>query len=87
MTPRPGPPNSARPHPLRHRRGRCAVGVLHSSFNATETLLDPDYDWVRIVLTIAVAVVIIASGRRPDPVVSSEDAAAAGGCWSQGWLA
>ena len=50
-------------------RSLLTVGVLHSSFNATETLLDPDYDWVRIALTIALAVVIIASGRRPDPVV------------------
>jgi membrane protease YdiL (CAAX protease family) len=50
-------------------RSLLTVGVLHSSFNATETLLDPAYDWVRIVVTIAVAVVIVASGRRPDPVV------------------
>jgi membrane protease YdiL (CAAX protease family) len=49
-------------------RSLLTVGVLHSSFNATETLLDPGYDWVRIAVTIAVAVVLIASGRRPDPV-------------------
>ena len=45
-------------------RSLLTIGVLHSSFNATETLLHPDYDWVRIVLTIAVAVVLVASGRR-----------------------
>ena len=50
-------------------RSLLTVGVLHSSFNATETLLHPDYDWVRIVLTIAVAVVLTATVRRPDPVV------------------
>ena len=50
-------------------RSLLTVGVLHSSFNATETLLHPDYDWVRIVLTIAVAVVLTATARRPDSVV------------------
>jgi membrane protease YdiL (CAAX protease family) len=48
-------------------RSLLTIGVLHSSFNATETILDPDHDWVRIVVTIAVAVVVIASGRRSDP--------------------
>jgi membrane protease YdiL (CAAX protease family) len=50
-------------------RSLLTIGVLHSSFNATETLLRPDYDWVRIVLTIAVAVVLTAMARRPDPTV------------------
>jgi membrane protease YdiL (CAAX protease family) len=50
-------------------RSLLTVGVLHCSFNATETLLHPDYDWVRIVLTIAVAVVLTATARRPDSVV------------------
>jgi membrane protease YdiL (CAAX protease family) len=42
-----------------------AVGVLHSSFNATETLLDPAYDWVRIVTVVALAVVAVAVTGRP----------------------
>jgi membrane protease YdiL (CAAX protease family) len=46
-------------------RSLLTIGVLHSSFNATETLLHPDYDWVRIVLTIAVAVILTATARRP----------------------
>jgi membrane protease YdiL (CAAX protease family) len=50
-------------------RSLLTIGVLHSSFNATETLLRPDYDWVRIVLTIAVAVILTATARRPDSAV------------------
>lgn len=46
-------------------RSLLAVGVLHSSFNATEILLEPGHDWVRIVVAIAFAVVLVASGRRP----------------------
>ena len=50
-------------------RSLLTVGLLHSSFNATETLLRPEHDWVRVVLTIAVAVVLTATVWRPDPVV------------------
>jgi membrane protease YdiL (CAAX protease family) len=39
------------------------VGVLHSSFNATESVLDPAYDWVRIVVTVVVGVALVAVGR------------------------
>jgi membrane protease YdiL (CAAX protease family) len=49
-------------------RSLLTVGVLHSSFNATETLLHPDHDWVRIAVTIAVAVILVATARRPDSV-------------------
>jgi len=45
-------------------RSLLTVGVLHSSFNATETLLHPAYDWVRVALTIAVGVLVIAFGSR-----------------------
>ncbi len=50
-------------------RSLLTVGILHSSFNATETILMPAYDWVRIVMTIAVAVVLVAFTRRDRPVV------------------
>jgi membrane protease YdiL (CAAX protease family) len=43
------------------------VGILHSSFNATETVLDPDYFWVRIVTTIAVGIGIAALGKQAHP--------------------
>jgi len=39
------------------------IGVLHSSFNASETLLDTDHAWVRIAVTIAVGIGFIAFGR------------------------
>ena len=43
------------------------VGILHSSFNATETVLDPDYFWVRIVITIAAGIGVVALGRQAHP--------------------
>ncbi|HYO38109.1 MAG TPA: CPBP family intramembrane glutamic endopeptidase [Nocardioidaceae bacterium] len=48
-------------------RSLLTIGLLHSSFNATETLLVPSYDWVRIVTTIAVGVAVVAFGRRVRP--------------------
>ena len=39
------------------------IGVLHSSFNASETLLDADHFWVRIAVTIAVGIGFVALGR------------------------
>ena len=45
-------------------RSLLTVGILHSSFNATETVLYPAYDWVRIAMTIAVGVAVIAFGTR-----------------------
>ena len=50
-------------------RSLLTVGVLHSSFNSTELLLHQDYYWLRIVLTIAVAVVVTATARRTGSVV------------------
>ncbi len=47
--------------------GRCllVVGLLHSSFNATENLLQPEFFWVRIVVTIALGLGVAAFGRQP----------------------
>jgi membrane protease YdiL (CAAX protease family) len=39
------------------------IGILHSSFNASETLLDADHFWVRIVVTIALGVAVVAMGQ------------------------
>lgn len=44
-------------------RSLLTIGVLHSSFNATETLLDPTFDWVRIVVTITAGICMIAVGK------------------------
>ena len=42
-----------------------AVAVLHSSFNASESLVEPAYDWVLIVTIVALAlVVVVFAGRR-----------------------
>lgn len=43
------------------------VGLLHSSFNAAENLLQPGFFWVRIAVTIAVGVAVAAFGRQPRP--------------------
>jgi membrane protease YdiL (CAAX protease family) len=40
------------------------VGILHSAFNATESVLEPRYFWVRIVVTIAAGTGAVALGRR-----------------------
>jgi len=48
-------------------RSLLVVGVLHSSFNATETLLQPEFFWVRIVVTIALGIGAAAFGRQPRP--------------------
>ena len=39
------------------------IGILHSSFNASETLLDADHFWVRIFVTIALGVAVVAMGQ------------------------
>ncbi len=43
-------------------RSLLTVGVLHSSFNASETLLDADHFWVRLAVTIAVGIGVVAFG-------------------------
>jgi membrane protease YdiL (CAAX protease family) len=43
------------------------IGVLHSSFNASETLLDADHFWVRIAVTIAVGIGCVALGKKKTP--------------------
>jgi len=48
-------------------RSLLVVGLLHSSFNATENVLQPDYFWVRIAITIALGVAVTAFGRQPSP--------------------
>ena len=45
-------------------RSLLTVGVLHSSFNASETLLDADHFWVRIAVTIAVGIGVVAFGKE-----------------------
>ena len=39
------------------------IGVLHSSFNASEAPLDTDHAWVRIAVTVALGIGCIAFGR------------------------
>lgn len=47
-------------------RSLLTVGILHSSFNASESLLHPDYDLLRIVVTIAIGVGVLAMGDGRD---------------------
>ena len=47
-------------------RSLLTIGVLHSSSNATESLLDTDYFWVRLVVTVAVGIGVVAVGKS-DP--------------------
>ena len=42
-----------------------AVAVLHSSFNASESFLEPAYDWVRIVTIVALALAVAVLAGRP----------------------
>ena len=46
-------------------RSILTIGILHSAFNATEAVLEPDYFWVRLVVTIAIGVGAVALGRQP----------------------
>lgn len=49
-------------------RSLLTIGVLHSSFNATEAMLLPAYDWVRLVITVAAGVAaaaLTADSRAP----------------------
>jgi membrane protease YdiL (CAAX protease family) len=48
-------------------RSLLTIGILHASFNASESLLDPDYFWVRIVVTIAIGISVIALGKSKHP--------------------
>jgi membrane protease YdiL (CAAX protease family) len=48
-------------------RSLLVVGLLHSSFNAAENLLQPEFFWVRIVVTIALGIGVAAFGRQPHP--------------------
>lgn len=41
-------------------RSLLTLGLLHSSFNATEAVLIPTYDWVRIVVTVAAGIAAVA---------------------------
>ena len=53
-------------------RSLLTIGVLHSSFNATENVLDPAYDWVRMFLVVAAAVGVVAAARpRSESAVRS----------------
>ena len=46
-------------------RSLLVIGLLHSSFNATENLLQPEFFWVRMVVTIAMGIGVAAFGRQP----------------------
>ncbi len=48
-------------------RSLLTVGVLHSSFNASETLVDADHFWVRITVTIALGIGVIALSKQRVP--------------------
>ena len=48
-------------------RSLLVVGLLHSSFNATENLLQPEFFWVRIVVTIALGIGVAAFRGQPHP--------------------
>ena len=49
-------------------RSPLTVGILHSSFNASEMVLLPAYGWVRLVVMVAAglaAVALTAGDRAP----------------------
>ncbi|MGB8381274.1 MAG: CPBP family glutamic-type intramembrane protease [Dermatophilaceae bacterium] len=50
-------------------RSVLVVGVLHSGFNATETVLEPAFFWVRIVVTIGLGIGVVAFARQPHPPI------------------
>jgi membrane protease YdiL (CAAX protease family) len=39
------------------------IGILHSSFNAAEAVLEPEYAWVRVVVTAAAGLGVAGLGR------------------------
>lgn len=45
-------------------RSLLVVGLLHSSFNATEDLLEPGFFWVRIVVATTLGIAVVAFGRN-----------------------
>jgi len=45
-------------------RSPLTVGILHSSFNASASVLDPSHDWVRIVVTMGVGIGVAALASR-----------------------
>jgi membrane protease YdiL (CAAX protease family) len=47
-------------------RSLLAVGVLHASFNATSGLIDEDYEWTRLVVTLLFGCLCAAFIRRRD---------------------
>jgi hypothetical protein len=44
-------------------RSLLTVGMLHASFNSTAALVNPSYDWIRLVTTVALGLICIAAGR------------------------
>lgn len=46
-------------------RSLLVIGILHSSFNATQSVVDPTYDWVRVGTLVTLGVAFVAFARRP----------------------
>lgn len=47
------------------RHGIVALGLLHATFNASAELIEPDADWIRYLVTLALGLAALAlSGRR-----------------------
>jgi hypothetical protein len=40
------------------------VGLLHAAFNASADLVDPAYDWVRSVTTVALGLAAMVAVKR-----------------------
>jgi membrane protease YdiL (CAAX protease family) len=45
-------------------RSLLVIGILHSSFNATEAVLAPEYFWVRLAVTAGLGLSAVAYGHR-----------------------
>ena len=45
-------------------RSLLTIGILHSSFNASQSVVEPAYDWLRLATTVALGVVFVASAKR-----------------------
>jgi membrane protease YdiL (CAAX protease family) len=41
-------------------RSLLTAGILHAAFNATSDLVDPDHDWIRLAVTVALGVAAVA---------------------------
>jgi membrane protease YdiL (CAAX protease family) len=55
-------------------RSLLSIGLLHAAFNATADLVDPAFDWVRLVATVLLGVAaIVAPSRRTGSAAQAQE--------------